>query len=108
VDHRHQFEPLPGDASADSDAADRRRAARHACLARVWSISRKGITTDISADGLSFHTLDRFTPAERIDLCVNFDLTREPILHVVHTATVVWTTTADHGRAWRVGVKFLD
>ncbi len=98
----------PGPTPDPPKTPDRRRATRHAWLARVRTASRRGVTTDISSDGLSFHTLDRFTPTELVELCLNFELTREPVLQVVHTATVVWTMTADHGRAWRVGLKFLD
>jgi hypothetical protein len=38
---------------------------------------------------------------------VNFENAQQPLLHVVHAAKVVWTTVAESGRAWRVGVQFI-
>jgi hypothetical protein len=96
---------VPAKATAISD---RRRATRHACLARVRTASRRGVTTDISSDGVAFHTLDRFVPAELVELSVNFELSRGAASTIIHTATVVWTMAADRGRAWHVGVKFLN
>ncbi len=89
-------------------ARDRRRAVRYPCLARVRTDTRDGMTVDISADGLSFRTMDRFIPDEHVELCLAFELSREPTLQVVHAATVVWATPPGEGRPARVGVKFLN
>ena len=61
----------------------------------------------MSSAGLSFHTMDQFTRDEIIDLSVNFDAAREPQIQVVHAAKVIWTSAAESGRAWRVGVQFI-
>jgi Tfp pilus assembly protein PilZ len=87
----------------------RRRATRYPCIARVRvDDNREGITSDMSSAGLSFHTMDRFTLDEVIDLSVNFEIVQEPKIQVVHAAKVVWTAAAESGRAWRVGVQFIE
>jgi len=100
-----QLQPPSG---ADMAFPRRRRVSRYRCIARVRvGDNREGITAEMSSAGLSFHTMDRFTLDEIIDLSVNFDTAQEPLLHVVHAAKVVWTTPAESGRAWRVGVQFI-
>ncbi len=99
-----QLQPSSG---ADMAYPERRRAARYPCIARVRADTREGITAEMSSEGLSFHTMDRFTRDEIIDLSVNFEAAQEPLLQVVHAAKVVWTTAAESGRAWRVGVQFI-
>ena len=86
---------------------ERRRAERYPCIARVRVDNREGITAEMSSAGLSFHTMDRFTRDEIIDLSVNFETAQEPLIQVVHAAKVVWTAATESGRAWRVGVQFI-
>jgi hypothetical protein len=87
----------------------RRRATRYPCIARVRvDDNREGITSDMSSAGLSFHTMDRFALDEIIDLSVNFEIVQEAKIQVVHAAKVVWTAAAESGRAWRVGVQFIE
>jgi hypothetical protein len=93
--------------AADMLYPAQRRATRYPCNARVRVDSREGITAEMSSMGLSFHTLDRFTRDEIIDLSVNFETVQEPVLQVVHAAKVIWTAAAESGRAWRVGVQFI-
>jgi hypothetical protein len=100
-----QLQPPSG---ADVAFPRRRRALRYPCIARVRvDDNREGITAEMSSEGLSFHTMDRFALDEIIDLSVNFETAQEPLLHVVHAAKVIWTTAAESGRAWRVGVQFI-
>jgi hypothetical protein len=99
-----QLQPPSG---ADMAYPEQRRAMRYPCIARVRVDNREGITAEMSSTGLSFHTMDRFTRDEIIDLSVNFDTAKEPVLQVVHAAKVVWTSAAESGRAWRVGVQFI-
>jgi hypothetical protein len=99
-----QLQPPGG---ADMAYTAQRRATRYPCIARVRVDSREGITAEMSSAGLSFHTMDQFTRDEIIDLSVNFDIAKEPLLQVVHAAKVVWTAAAESGRAWRVGVQFI-
>jgi hypothetical protein len=101
-----QLQPPSG---ADVAYPVRRRATRYPCFARVRvDDNREGITSDMSSAGLSFHTMDRFTRDEIIDLSVNFETVREPKIQVVHAAKVVWTAVSESGRAWRVGVEFIQ
>src|SRR5512138_2942934 len=101
-----QLQPPSG---ADISFPERRRAARYPCIARIRADgNREGITSEMSSAGLSFHTLDRFALDEIIDLSVNFDATHEANIQVVHAAKVVWTALAESGRAWRVGVEFIE
>ena len=98
----------PSGADADVDFPKRRRAPRYPCIARVRvDDNREGITADMSSAGLSFHTMDRFTLDEIIDLFVNFENVEEAKIQVVHAAKVIWTAATESGRAWRVGVEFL-
>jgi hypothetical protein len=100
-----QLQPPSG---ADVAFPKRRRVSRYRCIARVRiGDSREGMTTEMSSAGLSFHTMDRFALDEIIDLSVNFENAQQPLLHVIHAAKVVWTTVAESGRAWRVGVQFI-
>ena len=100
-----QLQPPSG---ADVAFPERRRVSRYPCIARVRvGDNREGITAEMSSEGLSFHTMDRFTLDEIIDLSVNFETAQEPLLHVVHAAKVIWTAAAESGRAWRVGVQFI-
>ena len=101
-----QLQPPSG---ADVSFPERRRAARYPCIARVRvDDNREGITSDMSSAGLSFHTMDQFTLDEIIDLSVNFEIAQEAKIQVVHAAKVVWTAAAESGRAWRVGVQFIE
>lgn len=101
-----QLQPPSG---ADMAYPVRRRATRYPCIARVRvDDNREGITSDMSSAGLSFHTMDRFTLDEVIDLSVNFEIVQEAKIQVVHAAKVVWTAAAESGRAWRVGVQFIE
>jgi hypothetical protein len=101
-----QLQPPNG---ADTSFPVRRRAARYPCIARVRvDDNREGITSDMSSAGLSFHTMDRFTLDEIIDLSVNFEVAQEAKIQVVHAAKVVWTAATESGRAWRVGVQFIE
>jgi hypothetical protein len=101
-----QLQPPSG---ADISFPERRRAARYPCIARVrLDDNREGITADMSSAGLSFHTMDQFTRDEIIDLSVNFEATSNARIQVVHAAKVIWTAAAESGRAWRVGVEFLQ
>ena len=98
---------LQSPGGADTAYPEQRRAARYPCIARVRVDIREGITAEMSSAGLSFHTMDRFTRDEIIDLSVNFDPAKEPQIQVVHAAKVIWTSAAESGRAWRVGVQFI-
>ena len=99
---------LQSPSGADVAFPERRRTTRYPCIARVRvDDNREGITSDMSSAGLSFHTMDRFTLDEIIDLSVNFETAKEPLIQVVHAAKVVWTAATESGRAWRVGVEFL-
>jgi hypothetical protein len=101
-----QLQPPSG---ADMAYPVRRRATRYPCIARVRvDDNREGITSDMSSAGLSFHTMDRFALDEIIDLSVNFEIVQEAKIQVVHAAKVVWTAAAESGRAWRVGVQFIE
>jgi hypothetical protein len=101
-----QLQPPSG---AVTSFPERRRAARYPCIARIRvDDNREGITADMSSAGLSFHTMDRFTLDEIIDLSVNFEIVQEAKIRVVHAAKVVWTAAAESGRAWRVGVQFIE
>jgi len=101
-----QLQPPSG---ADMAYPVRRRATRYPCIARVRvDDNREGITSDMSRTGLSFHTMDRFTRDEIIDLSLNFEIAQEAKIQVVHAAKVVWTAAAESGRAWRVGVEFIE
>ncbi len=101
-----QLQPPSG---ADTSFPERRRAARYPCIARVRvDDNRQGITADMSSAGLSFHTMDQFARDEVIDLSVNFEIAQEARIQVVHAAKVVWTAPTESGRAWRVGVEFLQ
>jgi hypothetical protein len=101
-----QLQPPSG---ADISFPERRRSARYPCIARVRvDDNREGITSDMSSAGLSFHTMDRFTLDEIIDLSVNFEIAQEAKIQVVHAAKVVWTAATESGRAWRVGVAFIE
>jgi hypothetical protein len=94
---------------ADTSYPERRRAARYPCIARVRADgNREGITADMSSAGLSFHTMDQFALDEVIDLSVNFDTAQEARIQVVHAAKVVWMALVESGRAWRVGVEFIE
>ena len=99
-----QLQPPSG---ADVAFPKRRRVSRYRCIARVRADNREGITAEMSSAGLSFHTMDRFTRDEIIDLSVNFETAQEPLIQVVHAAKVVWTAATESGRAWRVGVQFI-
>ena len=99
-----QLQPPSG---ADLAYPEKRRALRYPCIARVRVDNREGITSDMSSAGLSFHTMDRFTQDEIIDLSVNFEAGRDPKIQVIHAAKVVWTAATESGRAWRVGVQFI-
>ena len=93
---------------ADADFPRRRRTPRYPCIARIRvDDNREGITAEMSSAGLSFHTMDRFTLDEIIDLFVNFENVEEAKIQVVHAAKVIWTAATENGRAWRVGVEFL-
>jgi PilZ domain len=85
---------------------DRRRVPRYPCLARLHTGDRAGVTVNISTDGLSFETVDGFRPAELVELCLSFEVTRAPMLEVVQVATVVWIRQGEDADSWRVGVKF--
>jgi hypothetical protein len=52
--------------------------------------------------------MDQFTRDEIIDLSVNFEATPNARIQVVHAAKVIWTAASESGRAWRVGVEFLQ
>ena len=93
---------------ADVDFPKRRRTPRYPCIARIRvDDNREGITAEMSSAGMSFHTMDRFTLDEIIDVFVNFENDEEAKIQVVHAAKVVWTAATENGRAWRVGVEFL-
>ena len=98
---------LQSPGGADTAYSEQRRATRYPCIARIRADSREGITAEMSSAGLSFHTMDQFIRDEIIDLSVNFDAAREPQIQVVHAAKVIWTSAAESGRAWRVGVQFI-
>ena len=99
---------LQSPSGAVENLPERRRAARYPCIARVHADNREGITSDMSSAGLSFHTMDQFIQDEVIDLSVNFEIAQEAKIQVVHAAKVVWTSAAESGRAWRVGVAFIE
>jgi hypothetical protein len=99
---------LQSPSGADTSFPERRRAARYPCIARVRADTREGITSDMSSAGLSFHTMDQFALDEVIDLSVNFDTAKEAKIQVVHAAKVVWMALVESGRAWRVGVEFIE
>ncbi len=103
----HALGRLPGPYGvAAVRSYDRRRVPRYPCLARLHADDRAGVTVNISTDGLSFETPHGFRPAERVELCLAFEVTREPMLEVVQVATVVWARPEDDTDSWRVGVKF--
>jgi hypothetical protein len=91
-----------------ADVSDRRRYVRYPCIARVRAGARRGVAFDMSSLGLAFFTNNLFAPNETVELCVNYDATRDAPIQVVQPAKVVWTSISDGGRAWRVGVEFLD
>jgi len=100
---------LQSPSGADVSFTERRRAARYPCIARVRADgNREGITSDMSSAGLSFHTMDQFALDEVIDLSVNFDTSQEARIQVVHAAKVVWMALVESGRAWRIGVEFIE
>jgi len=92
----------------EAPLSERRRFVRYPCIARLRAGARRGIAFDMSSLGLAFFTNEHFAPDETLELWVNFDATRDAPIQVVQPAKVVWTSMADDGRAWRVGVQVLD